>query len=96
MALPGHTAGHSGFHLESEGSSALIWGDIVHFPQIQIARPDVSIAFDQDPHLAAATRSRLLDIASSDRLLVAGMHLGELGFAYIKRTGERYAISYET
>ncbi|WP_318652471.1 MBL fold metallo-hydrolase [Pseudomonas sp. PDM19] len=96
MALPGHTAGHSGFHLESEGSSALIWGDIVHFPHIQIARPDVSIAFDQDPHLAAATRSRLLDIASSDRLLVAGMHLGELGFAYIEQTGERYAISFKT
>ena len=96
IALPGHTAGHSGYHVESESSSALIWGDIVHFPHIQIARPDVSIAFDQDPHLSAATRSKLLDIASSDRLLVAGMHLGELGFAYIKRTGERYAISYET
>ncbi|WP_448680656.1 MBL fold metallo-hydrolase [Pseudomonas nicosulfuronedens] len=96
MALPGHTPGHSGFHMESEGCSALIWGDIVHFPQIQIARPDVSIAFDQDPHLSATTRSRLLDIASSDRLLVAGMHLGELGFAYIKRMGERYEISYET
>lgn len=96
MALPGHTAGHSGYHVESDGCSALIWGDIVHFPQIQIARPDVSIAFDQDPHLSAATRSRLLDIVSSDRLLVAGMHLGELGFAHINRTGERYEISYET
>lgn len=96
MPLPGHTAGHSGYRLESEGRSLLIWGDIVHFPRIQIARPDVSIAFDQDPLLSAATRSKLLDVLSSDRLLIAGMHLGELGFAHIKRTGKTYDILYET
>lgn len=96
MPLLGHTAGHSGYRLESEGSSLLVWGDIVHFPQIQIARPDVSIAFDQDPLLSAETRSKLLDIVSSDKILIAGMHLGELGFAHIVRTDKTYKISYET
>ena len=96
MPLLGHTAGHSGYRLESEDRSLLVWGDIVHFPHIQIARPDVSIAFDQDPFLSAATRSKLLDVVSSDNLLIAGMHLGELGFAHIKRTGKTYKISYET
>lgn len=95
MPLPGHTAGHSGFRLESEGESLLIWGDIVHFPQIQIARPDVSIVFDHDPILSAGTRSRILDIASADGLMIAGMHLGELGFARIKRAGKAYDIAYE-
>ncbi|OZI23859.1 MBL fold metallo-hydrolase [Bordetella genomosp. 9] len=95
MPLPGHTAGHTGFHIESEGRSALIWGDIVHFPHVQVARPDVSIAFDQDALLSASTRSRLLDVVSSEKLLVAGMHLGELGFARISRDGQRYGISYE-
>ncbi|MDT3250888.1 MBL fold metallo-hydrolase [Serratia sp. root2] len=94
--LLGHTAGHSGYRLESDGHSLLIWGDIVHFPQIQIARPDVSIAFDQDPRVAAETRSKLLDVVSSDKTLVAGMHLGELGFARIERTGKTYKISYES
>lgn len=94
MPLRGHTAGHSGYRLESEDRSLLVWGDIVHFPQIQIARPDVSIAFDQDPLLSAATRSKLLDVVSSDNLLIAGMHLGELGFAHIKRTGKAYEIAY--
>ncbi|WP_448097480.1 MBL fold metallo-hydrolase [Luteibacter yeojuensis] len=95
MSLPGHTAGHSGYRIESDGHSLLVWGDIVHFPQIQIARPDVSIAFDQDPILSAETRSRLLDVVSSDKLLIAGMHLGELGFGHVKRKGTRYEISYE-
>lgn len=96
MPLLGHTAGHSGYCIESQGKSALIWGDIVHFPQIQIARPDVSIAFDQDPILSAGTRSRLLDVVSSDKLLVAGMHFGELGFAHIDRVEKSYKIAYET
>lgn len=94
VPLPGHTPGHTGYRVESEGRSALIWGDIVHFPHIQIARPDVSIAFDQDPQRAAAARSALLDMVSADRLIAAGMHLGELGFARIQRTGRRYAFTY--
>jgi len=95
VPLPGHTDGHTGYRIESNGQSVLVWGDIVHFPQIQIPRPDVTIAFDQDPPLAAATRTRLLDLVNSDRLLIAGMHLGELGFAHITRTGGRYGVAYE-
>ena len=95
MPLPGHTAGHSGYRIESGGRSLLIWGDIVHFPQIQIARPDVSIAFDQDPLLSAETRSTLLDVVSADNILIAGMHLGELGFAHIRHKGNLYRIVYE-
>ena len=96
ISLPGHTAGHSGYRIESDDRSLLVWGDIVHFPQIQIARPDISIAFDQDPILSAETRSNLLDVVSSDKILIAGMHLGELGFAHVERIGKTYKISYET
>lgn len=95
MPLPGHTAGHTGYRLDSGDKSLLVWGDIVHFPQIQIPRPDVSIAFDQDAHLAAETRARLLDRLAAEHLLIAGMHLGEPGFARIKRTGDTYAVAYE-
>ncbi|WP_438382533.1 MBL fold metallo-hydrolase [Asaia sp. BMEF1] len=93
--LPGHTAGHTGYRLESGGRNLLIWGDIVHFPEIQIPRPDVSIAFDLDPILAAETRTRLLDLVSSERLLIAGMHLRERGFGRIERKGQSYSLVYE-
>ncbi|ATN36883.1 MBL fold metallo-hydrolase (plasmid) [Rhizobium sp. ACO-34A] len=95
MPLPGHTAGHTGYRLDSGDKSLLVWGDIVHFPQIQVPRPDVSIAFDQDASLSAATRSRLLDCVAAEQLLIAGMHLGEPGFARIKRTGGNYDVAYE-
>ena len=94
VPLSGHTPGHTGYRVESEGRSALIWGDIVHFPHIQIARPDVSIAFDQDPQRAAAARSALLDMVSADQLMAAGMHLGELGFVRIQRIGRGYSFTY--
>jgi hypothetical protein len=72
-----------------------VWGDTVHFPHIQIARPDVSIAFDQESLVAASTRSALLDRVSSEKLLVAGMHLGEPGFARIVRGATAYELIYE-
>lgn len=94
VPLPGHTAGHTGYRLESGGQNLFVWGDIVHFPEIQIPRPDVSIAFDQDEHLAAETRRRLLDLANSERLLIAGMHLSKPGFAQVERRGGNYGITY--
>lgn len=96
MPLFGHTPGHTGYRIESHDQSLLIWGDIVHFPHIQIALPDVCIAFDQDPNLATKTRSKLLDLVSSEHMLIAGMHLGELGFAQIKRENQHYSLSYAT
>jgi glyoxylase-like metal-dependent hydrolase (beta-lactamase superfamily II) len=93
VPLPGHTAGHTGYRLDSGNESLLIRGDIVHFPQIQIPRPDVSIVFDQDAPLAAETRTRLLDVVSADKLLIAGMHLGEPGFARIVRARGSYHVA---
>ncbi|WP_246703653.1 MBL fold metallo-hydrolase [Rhizobium sp. P28RR-XV] len=95
MSLPGHTAGHTGYRLDSGNKSLLVWGDIVHFPQIQVPRSEVSIAFDQDAHLAANTRARLLDCVAAEQLLIAGMHLGEPGFARIERKKLAYGVAYE-
>ncbi len=96
IALPGHTDGHTGYALESGNQSLLVWGDIVHFPHIQIKRPDVTITFDQHASQAAATRSRLLDRVSSEGMLIAGMHLGQPGFARIERTSGQYELLDET
>lgn len=95
IPLPGHTQGHTGYLLTSAAQNLLVWGDIVHFPHIQIQRPDVTIAFDQDAALSASTRSRMLDMASADQLLIAGMHLGELGFARIQRERSGFSLQYD-
>lgn len=93
--LPGHTPGHSGYLIASGKDSVLIWGDIVHYPDIQIPRPEVTLAFDIDPRLAAETRMRLLDRVATDNTLIGGMHLSFPGFIRIHRNGSTYAIHEE-
>jgi glyoxylase-like metal-dependent hydrolase (beta-lactamase superfamily II) len=92
-AIPayGHTPGHTAYMVTSGGESLLIWGDVVHVPGVQFARPDVGIVFDGDGPAAIATRARLMDMAATDKLLVAGMHLDFPVFGHVVRQGQGYA-----
>jgi glyoxylase-like metal-dependent hydrolase (beta-lactamase superfamily II) len=89
----GHTPGHTMFLIESAGESVLIWGDIVHVPELQIPRPEITVAFDVEPDLAIATRKRVLDMVATDKLLIGGMHLHFPAFSrLIKRDGGHVLI----
>lgn len=96
VLLPGHTPGHTGFQIGGSKSSVLIWGDIVHFPYIQLADPNISIGFDYDPDQAKVTRKNLLNQVVKGNQLIAGMHIGKLGFAHIHAVEQnrRYEILY--
>jgi glyoxylase-like metal-dependent hydrolase (beta-lactamase superfamily II) len=89
---PGHTPGHSGWLIASGGDSLLIWGDIVHMPGVQFARPQAGIGFDVDGAHAIATRQQIMDMAATDRIRVAGMHLDFPAFGHVARAGEGYAF----
>lgn len=95
VELFGHTPGHSGYLLGDEKESLLIWGDIVHFPHVQVAQPDVTIAFDSDPVAAASVRGRLLDRAASDNLAVSGMHFNLPTTGKVVRDGNSFALNYD-
>jgi glyoxylase-like metal-dependent hydrolase (beta-lactamase superfamily II) len=90
VALPGHTPGHSGFHVTSGDGGLLIWADVTHLADVQIAKPEVTIAFDVDPDAARATRMRVLDRVASEGLAVAGMHLNMPGFMTVEKDGATY------
>ncbi|WP_420391910.1 MBL fold metallo-hydrolase [Acuticoccus sp.] len=86
--LPGHTPGHTGYRVGSGDDTLLIWGDIVHVAPVQLPQPTRAIGFDVDPEQAVATRQRLLDEVTSDRTLIAGMHLSFPGFGHIMPVGQ--------
>lgn len=90
LPMPGHTPGHMGLRLESQGETLIIWGDVVHAPAYQFTRPDWSVAFDADAATAIATRQRLLDMAATDDMMVAGMHLDFPALGYVERHGAAY------
>jgi len=90
--FPGHTPGHTGYLLASGDASLLVWGDIIHVPEIQVPRPEVTMAFDIDPVQAEATRRRVFEMVAAERLAAAGMHMHFPGLLHLARQGAGYAL----
>ena len=88
----GHTPGHTAFLIADGNDQLMIWGDTVHVPEVQTAFPEAGMAFDTDLAAAAASRKRMFDRVSVDRVLIAGMHLHFPAFARLARRGDAYAL----
>jgi glyoxylase-like metal-dependent hydrolase (beta-lactamase superfamily II) len=88
----GHTPGHTAYLIASGNDQLMIWGDTVHVPEVQAAFPEAGMAFDTDLVAAAASRKRMFDRVSADRVLIAGMHLHFPAFSRLARRGDAYAI----
>ena len=92
LHLPGHTPGHTGMMIADGDDSLLIWGDVVHVPELQVPRPEVGMLVDVDRTVAEATRRRIFDEVATDRLAIAGMHLHFPAFAHLARDGVGYRL----
>ena len=101
VPCPGHTPSHcayrfgAGGQLGAGGEGMLIWGDTVHVPELQVPRPEITMLFDTDGPMAAASRRAMFDLAVQDGLLVGGMHLHFPGFARMARDGGEYRVLME-
>ncbi len=91
--MPGHTAGHTGYMLESGSDSLLFWGDIIHVPAVQLARPEVTIMFDTDPEQAASTRAGLMASLAGSGQRIAGMHMLFPGIGYLEKQGDGFTFA---
>jgi glyoxylase-like metal-dependent hydrolase (beta-lactamase superfamily II) len=89
IAAPGHEVGHTAFLV---GGQLLIWGDVIHYPAVQFARPAVTWHFDTDPAMARATRLSLLARAFAQDWHVAGAHLTFPSIGRISRLADGYAF----
>lgn len=89
--LPGHTPGHCGFWVRSQGQGLLLFGDIVHSTAVQFARPEVTIDFDVDQARAKATRLALLPRLAKESCWIAGAHLPFPGLGRVRARGAGYA-----
>ena len=73
----GHTPGHTAFQL----ANLLIVGDLMHGYALQKDHPEVNSNYDMDKPKSAESRKRIMQYASDNKLLMAGMHLPPPGFA---------------
>jgi glyoxylase-like metal-dependent hydrolase (beta-lactamase superfamily II) len=90
LTLPGHTPGQTGYRVASGNDQLLITGDATALGEIFFAKPGWSVAFDVDGQQAIETRKKLFDMASTDRVMIAGGHLPFPGFGYVAAQGNAY------
>jgi len=92
VIAPGHTPGHTCWLLAAPGGGFMAFGDVVHLSAIQISHPDAALTYDLDKNLAIKSRKRILDMAASERLAIAGAHVNAPGFGHVVRKGATYAF----
>lgn len=88
VALPGHTPGHTGFVLRSGTDALFFWADTTDSTALQLNNPERTLIFDVDQQAGAVARRKAIDMAATDRLLIAGSHVPFPSFGHVtKRTG---------
>jgi glyoxylase-like metal-dependent hydrolase (beta-lactamase superfamily II) len=94
----GHSPGLLAYHVESEDRRLLIWADTCIHYVVAVQRPEWLIDVDDDKAKAAATRKRILDMAATDRLFVAGFHMPFPGLGLVEKFSDGYRwvpVSYQ-
>lgn len=89
---PGHTPGHMSVVVESGGQQLIALGDAMTHAYANFAHPEWFNGTDTDGDLTVATRKRLLDMASADRMAVLGYHFPFPGVGHVKREGDSYSF----
>lgn len=89
-SLPGHTPGHVGYEINSQGHRLVDIGDTAHSSIVSLAKPDWTIAWDSDDGQAVKTRRQeLRQLASAHELLFAP-HFPFPGVGRIVPAGEGF------
>jgi glyoxylase-like metal-dependent hydrolase (beta-lactamase superfamily II) len=98
MLASGHTPGHMGYRLESDGQSLVLIGDMANHYVWSLAHPDWEVRFDMDKSAAAATRRTMLGMLAADRTPFIGYHMPfpAMGYAEVRGDGFHYVpASYQ-
>lgn len=90
MAAAGHTVGHTAFMITSQGQTLCNAGDIAHHPIISVETPRKAFAYDTDGKLAVASRLRLFDMLSAQRIPLITYHFPWPGVGHIGKHGDAY------
>lgn len=86
---PGHTPGHMSFVVEGD-RPAMVIGDAIGNHHLAFDNPGLSSPSDQDPELAALTRSALLAELARTGMTAIGFHLPDGGIGQVVAEGDAY------
>lgn len=91
VAAVGHTPGHSAYMVTSGNARMLAIGDLIHIAPVQLARPDVTIAFDWQQPTASEARREIFDRVAREEILIAAAHLPFPGLGHLRKESMSYA-----
>ena len=89
LPTPGHTPGHVAIAVGRGRNEAVFTGDLIHSP-LQARYPEMSMRFDVDQDLAAATRRSILERYCDASTLCCAAHFPSPSAGHIKRWGEGF------
>jgi len=95
VAAYGHTPGHAGFLVESDGQKIFFWGDLAHAMAIQMNYPEVAVTYDSDSKKAVESRQKLLKNLADTPVRIAGAHIPFPGVGYLRKdafTGYNFSL----
>jgi glyoxylase-like metal-dependent hydrolase (beta-lactamase superfamily II) len=90
VAAHGHTPGHTAWHISDGAEQMMFLADLTNRPELLARRPGFHIVFDLDAQAAEATRRRLFDRVSSERMRVSGYHFPFPATGFVAKEGEGY------
>ena len=92
VPLPGHTPGHVGIQVESEGEEFMYFTDLLHSQYLQLQDPSICLAFDTDKEVSRTTRRNLLDRLAFEGTICSGGHMLATALGRIEKRGSGYAF----
>lgn len=92
VAITGHTPGHVGYRIQSQGEQMLDIGDTAHSAVVSLAKPGWAIGFDGDKAAGMAARRATLATLAKTGERVWGPHFPYPGLGTIQARGTGYAF----
>jgi glyoxylase-like metal-dependent hydrolase (beta-lactamase superfamily II) len=93
VALYGHTPGHVGYVITSQGKSLEDIGDTAHSSIVSTARPDWTVQFDTDKAEGVATRERELKRLAAAHEPIFAPHFPYPGVGHIEARGQGFVFT---
>ena len=90
VGTPGHTPGHTSHVVASGNAKVYVQADVTHAPFLFARHPGWHAFYDHDPVMAEATRRKVYDMLSADRMMVQGFHYAFPCLAYVEKTATGY------
>jgi glyoxylase-like metal-dependent hydrolase (beta-lactamase superfamily II) len=90
VATPGHSWAHTSHVVASGSAKVFVQADVTHVPFLFARNPGWHAFYDQDGPKAEATRRRIYDMLSAERMLVQGFHYPFPSLAHVEKSGSGY------